>query len=110
MPNPKTKVPTARELIAAKKAATPKTAVAVPDARPYSDRYLDEISPSDLVGRLVKFKDGAFITADDEQEIPETAAFTALCDQTLVGWVKFNGEGPPDKVMGLLYGDDNFQM
>ena len=35
--------------------------------------------------------------------------FTALADQTLIGWIKFNGEGaPPDRHMGLLY--DGFLM
>ena len=30
----------------------------------------------------------------------------ALADQTLIGWVKFRGEGePPDRMMGLLYVD-----
>ncbi len=34
--------------------------------------------------------------------------FVALCGETLVGMVRFNGEGePPDRVMGLLY--DGFQ-
>ena len=69
-------------------------------------QYLNTISPNDLVGRLVKFdKTGKFITSDDGQEINEAAEFVALCDQTVIGWQKFNGPGePPDKVMGMLYG------
>jgi hypothetical protein len=32
-----------------------------------------------------------------------------LCDQTLTGWIRFNGEGePPDRRMGLLF--DGFVM
>jgi hypothetical protein len=86
------------------------TAVAVPDSRPYKERYLDEVSPASVVGRMIKFsKGGTFITADDDQEVPEAAEFIALCDETLIGWVKFNGVGePPDRVMGLLY--DGFAM
>ena len=43
------------------------------------------------------------------QEIDESAEFTALCDQTLVGWQRFNEQNrSPDKVMGLLY--DGFVM
>src|SRR5262249_56824635 len=72
----------------------------------YVARYLDEVAPASLVGRLLKYsKDGKFFTPDDEQEIADDQDFIALCDETLVGWVKFNGPGqPPDRVMGLLYG------
>jgi hypothetical protein len=80
------------------------TAVAPPDSRTPRERYLDEIAPAAIVGRLIKFtKDGTFITADDEATIPETADFVVLADQTLIGWLKFNDEAPPDRVMGLLY-------
>jgi hypothetical protein len=85
--------------------ATAKTAVAVPDNRDYRQRYLDEIAPSSIVGRLIKFsKDGKFVTSDDGEPIPEGVEFIALCDETLVGWIKFNGEdAPPDRHQGLLY-------
>ena len=119
------KTSTARELVAAKRAkeaqaevkpAAPPavktaTAVTVPDTRPYRDRYLDEVAPASVVGRMIKFngKDGKFITTDDDQEVPEALEFIALCAETLVGWVKFNGVGePPDRMMGLLY--DGFVM
>ena len=70
--------------------------VPAPDTRPYRDRYLDEVAPASIVGRMVKFsKEGKFVTHDDGKEVDENAEFTALCDQTLVGWVKFNGEGEP---------------
>ena len=134
---PKTsRPPTARELVQTRKAsdtlaklkdgapkaeprspslpakATPQTtAVAVPDGQPYTARYLDEIAPSGIVGRLIKFsKDGEFCTNDDGQAVPEGSEFYALLDETLIGWVKFGdapGE-PPTKIMGRLY--DNFQM
>ena len=63
-----------------------------------------------FVGRLVKFsKDGQFITADNGEAIDESAEFIALCDQTLVGWIRFRGtDAPPDRVQGLLY--DGFVM
>ena len=45
---------------------------------------------------MIKFsKDGKFFTPDDEGEISEDQDFIALCDETLVGWVKFNGPGEP---------------
>jgi hypothetical protein len=67
--------------------------------------YLDEIAPASIVGRMIKFsKDGKFVTADDDATIDDEVNFAALCDQTLIGFLKFNGQGePPDRHMGLLY-------
>jgi hypothetical protein len=31
------------------------TSVAPTDSRPYRDRYLDEVSPASVVGRMIKF-------------------------------------------------------
>jgi hypothetical protein len=85
-------------------AATSK-AVATADKRDYRQRYLDDVAPSTLVGRLIKFsKDGKFVTNDDGEPISEDAEFVAMCDETLVGWIKFNGpDAPPDRHQGLLY-------
>jgi len=105
----------AEKELAERKAALPPvpikpTSVAVPDSRNDVQRYLDEIAPASIVGRLIKFsKDGKFITNDDGESIGDDVDFIALCDQTLIGYVKFNGEGmPPDRHMGLLY--DGFAM
>ena len=91
-------------------APKPSTAVAVSDNRSYRDRYLDDVAPASIVGRMIKFsKEGTFVTSDDGQEIDEGAEFTVLADETLIGWVKFGGAGePPERAMGLLY--DGFQM
>jgi hypothetical protein len=80
-------------------------ALAVPDSRTDVQRYLDEIAPASIVGRMVKFtKNGEYATADDDAVISDDIDFVALVDQTLIGLIKFNGEGaPPDRVMGLLY-------
>jgi hypothetical protein len=82
------------------------TAVAAPDNRTSTQKYIDEIAPAGLAGRLVKFgKEGAFVTADDDEPVDEAAEFMALCDETLVGSIKFsNKDGvPPDRRAGLLY-------
>jgi hypothetical protein len=91
-------------------AAAAAKAVTVPDTRDYRRRYLDEIAPSSIVGRLIKFsKEGQFVTADDGEAIDESAEFIALCDETLIGWIKFNGpDAPPDRHQGLLY--DGYEM
>jgi hypothetical protein len=65
-------------------------------------KYLDEIAPATIVGRMIKFsKEGRFVTADDDQPIAEDAEFVALAHQTMVGWIKFNEDEPPTRVMGL---------
>jgi hypothetical protein len=86
------------------------TAVAVPDNRTAVQRYVDDIAPANIVGRMIKFgKDGKFITADDDEAVSDDTDFIALCDQTLIGFIRFNGSGnPPDRAMGLLY--DGFVM
>ena len=49
------------------------------------------------------------MTADDGAEIDKDTVFAALCDQTLIGFLKFNGPNEkPDTEMGLLYG--GYQM
>jgi hypothetical protein len=98
----------------AEKAALPakadgSTAVATgaEDTRTPVQKYLDEIAPSGIVGRLIKFsKEGNFVTADDGEVVSGDADFVALCDQTLIGWIKFHadGETPPDRAQGLLHG------
>ena len=80
------------------------------DNRTPEQRYVDEIAPSMIAGQMVKFsKDGNFVIAEDEQEISPDTDFVALCDETLVGWIRFHEDGePPDRIQGLLY--DGFVM
>lgn len=87
-----------------------KQAIAVPDNRTPVQAYLDDVSPAAVVGRMIKFsKEGKFVTPDDDETVGDGVDFTVLADQTLIGWVKFNGEGqPPDRRMGLLF--DGFVM
>jgi hypothetical protein len=86
------------------------TAVTVPDGRTASQTWADDVAPASIVGRLIKFtKDGVFATTDDGVPVGDDVDFVALIDQTLIGYIRFHGEGePPDRVMGLLY--DGFVM
>ena len=86
------------------------TALTVPDNRTAIQHYLDVIAPASIVGRMAKFsKDGDWVITDDDTVIGDDVDFIALVDQTLIGYIKFNGEGaPPDRIMGLLY--DGFVM
>jgi hypothetical protein len=82
---------------------------AVDDGRTPVQHYIDAIAPSSIAGRLIKFsKAGAFVIAEAEEEINLDEDFVAMCDETLVGWIKFNDEAPPDRHMGILY--DGFIM
>ena len=88
------------------------TSVAVPDTRTPQQTYLDEIAPpSSLVGRPIKFdgKAGKWLFGDTDEEISPDTDFIPLCDEILIGWIKFNGKGEqPDRIQGLLY--DGFVM
>ena len=86
------------------------TAAAAPvpsaaDNRSAQERYIDEVAPSTIAGQMVKFsKEGKFIISETEEEIGPDQDFVALCDEVLIGYVRFNGEGePPDRHQGLLY-------
>jgi hypothetical protein len=71
----------------------------------YRSRYFDSVAPSGIVGRLVKFnKDGEFVTTDDGEEVPEGSEFAALCGETLLGYLRFNGaDEAPSREMGPIY-------
>jgi hypothetical protein len=88
-----------------------KQAIALPDARTQHQKYLDEVAPSTIAGRPVKFtKDGKFVYEDTDEQIGPDTDFIALCDETLIGWIRFyrDGETLPDRIQGLLY--DGFVM
>jgi hypothetical protein len=86
------------------------TAMAVPDSRTEVQKYVDDVAPASIAGKVIRFtKKGKFVTPDDGAEIGDDVDFIALVDETLIGWIRFNGQGePPDRVMGLLF--DGFVM
>jgi hypothetical protein len=129
MSNPR--IPTAAQVLAEQKArharpkppaATPApsagtavapakpTAVAAPDSRSAVTKYIDDVAPSSIAGRMIRFVDGKFVYADTEEAVDPETDFIALCDETLAGWIRFHkdGETPPDRVQGLLF--DGFVM
>jgi hypothetical protein len=76
------------------------------DTRTPHQRYLDEVAPTSIVGRLIKFnKDGVFVTNDDEQSVDVTADFYALCGELQIGYVRYGREESDEtqRVAGLLY-------
>jgi hypothetical protein len=89
---PALRIPTAADVLARQRAdhggtavatvAQTSTAVAVPDNRSTTSKYLDEIAPSSIVGRMIKFdKNGKFVTPDDDGEMKEDVDFVVLADQ-----------------------------
>ena len=54
-------------------------------------------------------RDGHVSHSDDGQEVSPDLEFVALCGETLIGWVRFNGKGElPDRIMGEVF--DNFVL
>jgi hypothetical protein len=99
------RVPTTRELVAARKAQAP----AVVQGADHLTRYFNEVAPSGMAGRGVKWKDDWYVTTDDGQKLPDSAEYVCLADETMVGWIKWGGTGEmPEKIMGLLF--DGFEM
>src|SRR5262249_44644414 len=77
------------------------TAVAPLNAEDARRAYLDEVAPSSIAGRMSKFsKDGKFVFADDGSEISPDEDYVALADETLVGFIRFHEDAPPDREMG----------
>jgi hypothetical protein len=98
--------PTTAHAVAVVPAQRPTVPATVPpDNRTPAQRYVDALAPSTIAGRLLKFgKDGQFTILDDGAPVDPTADFIALCDETLIGWVKFPDDGgPPERRQGLLY-------
>jgi len=88
------------------KAAASMPAAMPQDTRSDIEKYLDTVSPSGVAGELVKFdgKEGKFLIAESGEEISPDRDFIALCDEVLVGWIRFNGDdAPPTRDVGLLY-------
>ena len=99
------KADAARHAVAVKPTATPPVVV-TPDNRTPVERYVDDIAPSSIAGKLIKFsKEGKFVINETGDELSPDDDFIALCDETLIGWIKFGPDGdPPERHQGLLYG------
>jgi len=83
--------------------ATPATTAI--DARTPAEVYADEICPTAIVGQLAKFdgKVGKFLIIETGEDI-SNRELVALVDETLAGFIRFNGDGQlPDRVQGQPY-------
>jgi hypothetical protein len=92
--------------VAVKPVAAP-PAITPPDSRSPTEQYLDQIAPTSFPGQLMKYdgKQGVFVLTSDGEPIDTDRELVALCDETLIGMIKFSGEEnvAPERVQGLLY-------
>src|SRR5262249_35256124 len=51
--------------------------------------YADACAPRTIVGKLLKFSKGDFIVGDAGETIADDVEFTALMDELVVGWVRW---------------------
>ncbi|MGC2690322.1 MAG: hypothetical protein WA375_22405, partial [Pseudolabrys sp.] len=83
--------PRANAVVPARVAAGTAVTTPAPDTRTAVQKYIDEIAPANIVGRMVKFsKDSQFVTTDGGEPVDEAAEFIALGDETLIGWIRFH--------------------
>ena len=76
-----------------------------PDNRSPLDKYLDEIAPSAIVGRMVSYnsKERQYRYRDDDTTIDEDVDLTVFDDQVMAPWLRFHGKGEqPERIGGLL--------
>jgi hypothetical protein len=83
---------------------TPPVSATVDDRTP-AEVYADEICPTSVVGQLIKFdgKIGKYTIIETGEDITN-AQLVAVMDETMTGYIRFNGEGqPPDRIQGQPY-------
>jgi hypothetical protein len=68
--------------------------VAMPDTTAAINKYLAEADPQSTIGKLIKFSKGEFLKGQDLEVVPEGAMFTAACDMTLRGYIRWADNKP----------------
>jgi hypothetical protein len=65
-------------------------------------RYANHISPTAIVGTLLKFSKGELLAGKDGESIPPGTRFAANFDALMAGWVKWAGGRPVDHAWYVL--------
>lgn len=65
---------------------------------PFS-RYANSVTPSTIVGTLLKFSKGEYLAGKDADVIPAGTRFTANVDALMAGWVKWINGRPVDHAL-----------
>lgn len=69
------------------------------NARNAFESYGQQMQLSTIVGTLIKFNKGDWVTGDDE-DLEEESEFVVNMDQLLVGWIKWIDQKPSEQIMG----------
>jgi hypothetical protein len=80
--------------------------IAKPGNNPF-ETYGKAATTRTIVGKLLKFSKGDFISGTGEEEVPLGTKFIALMDSLSVGWIKWEDNHPPEQRMGLVA--ENYQ-
>lgn len=78
------------------------TAVATNGDRNYFEQYSDAASQNKIVGDLLKFSKGEYLSGKDGDEVAEGTELVANLDELMFGWVKWEDGKPADMQMGRV--------
>lgn len=76
-------------------------AVAAPE-RNYFEAYSEAASSNRIVGDLLKFSKGEFLTGQNSDEVDAGTELVANLGELWVGWIRWEGGKPTDQQMGRV--------
>jgi hypothetical protein len=68
---------------------------------PY-EGYADEVSPQNIIGKLLKFVKGDYVAGKNNDPVPAGSTFTANMDLMAVGYIKWQANRPVDPAIVRL--------
>jgi hypothetical protein len=81
---------------------TTSNALSTPGQTDLFRTYADACAPRTIVGKLLKFSKGDFVLGDAGETIAEDVEFTALMDELVVGWVRWEDNKIAEQRMGRV--------
>src|SRR5262245_54706263 len=63
------------------------------------EAYAESAAPRTILGRLLRFSKGDFLTGEDDEPVENGALFVAGVDHLLVGWILWQGAKPVEQIM-----------
>jgi hypothetical protein len=70
------------------------------------EAYADAATQNRIVGDLLKFSKGEYLSGQDGKEVEEGTELVANMDEFMIGWVRWEGGKPTDMRMGRI--DEGF--
>jgi hypothetical protein len=64
--------------------------------------YADACAPRTIIGKLLKFSKGDFVVGDAGETIADNIEFTAVMDELIVGWVRWEDSKIAEQRMGRV--------